>query len=100
MYAWINRIKKLKVSGKKRTSGPKVGEEDAGGGGDVNGVAVAAAAATCAQNPTCRGGYGERGGEVEEICLARRGLLSAFCPPTIIQGDQAAWTKNLLLTLM
>ena len=80
IYAWINRIKKLKVPGRKRNSGPKTvlngGEEDdynaGGGGGDVNGVAVAA----CAKNPTCSGGYGGRGGEVGNVAGEGCSLLS------------------------
>ena len=79
MYAWINRIKKLKVPGIKRTSGPKTGlnedDEDygvggGGGGGDINGVAVAAAA--YGQNPTGSGGYGEVGNAMARVALCSR----------------------------
>ena len=73
MYAWINRIKKLKVPGIKRTSGPKTGLNDddenydvGDGVGDMNGVAVAAAA--YGQNPTGSGGYGEVGNMAGEGC--------------------------------
>ena len=65
MCAWINRIKKLKVPGIKRTLGPKMGldgdgyDGGGGGGGDVNGGA-------CAQTAICSGykvGIGNTAGE-------------------------------------
>ena len=77
-YAWINRIKKLKVPGKvKRNSGPKIalnGDNDVGAGHDNGMEAVEETMETmetaCAKNPTCsghgrdEGRYGGGGGKV------------------------------------